>query len=109
MTSTLKVLADSGQGVWLDFVERGFLQAGGLRKLIAEDGLSGVTSNPSIFEHAIGHGANYDAAIDAFLRQADAAVVDIYEHLAIGDIGQIGRYFEADIPVAAIQPVIVGA
>lgn len=86
MTSTLKVLADSGQGVWLDFVERGFLQAGGLRKLIAEDGLSGVTSNPSIFEHAIGHGANYDAAIDAFLRQADAAVVDIYEHLAIGDI-----------------------
>jgi len=86
MTSTLKVLADAGQGVWLDFVERGFLQAGGLQKLIAEDGLSGVTSNPSIFEKAIGHGANYDAEINAFLGQSDAAVGDIYEHLAIGDI-----------------------
>jgi len=86
MTSTLKVLAEAGQGVWLDFVERGFLEAGGLEKLIDEDGLSGVTSNPSIFEKAIGHGANYDAAINAALGQADAAVIDIYEGLAIGDI-----------------------
>jgi transaldolase/glucose-6-phosphate isomerase len=86
MTSMLKVLAESGQGVWLDFVERGFLQDGGLEKRIAEDGLSGVTSNPSIFEQAIGHGANYDAAIDAVLNTADTAVIDIYEDLAIGDI-----------------------
>jgi transaldolase/glucose-6-phosphate isomerase len=86
MTSSLKILADSGQGVWLDFVERGFLKAGGLEKLIAADGLSGVTSNPSIFEHAIGHGANYDAAIAAFLGDDDAAVGDIYDDLSIGDI-----------------------
>jgi transaldolase/glucose-6-phosphate isomerase len=87
MTSRLKALADSGQGVWLDFVERGFLQAGGLQKLIDEDGLSGVTSNPSIFEQAIGHGDSYDAEIGAFLGQADASVGTVYEHLAIGDIG----------------------
>ena len=54
-------LRDRGQSVWLDFLSRDFLRAGGLDKLIAEDGLGGVTSNPSIFQKAIGHGDAYDA------------------------------------------------
>ena len=86
MTNSLKSLAAAGQGVWLDFVERGFLKAGGLQKLIDEDALSGVTSNPSIFEKAIGHGQSYDKEISAFLDQGDAGPGDIYEHLAMGDV-----------------------
>ena len=77
MTNSLKSLAAAGQGVWLDFVERGFLKAGGLQKLIDEDALSGVTSNPSIFEKAIGHGQSYDKEISAFLDQGDAGPGDI--------------------------------
>jgi transaldolase/glucose-6-phosphate isomerase len=87
MTSRLKSLADAGQGVWLDFVDRKFLKDGGLDRLIAEDGLTGVTSNPSIFEKAIGHGGAYDEGLHAFLKDhPNACAVDAYESLAIADI-----------------------
>ena len=46
----LNDLEGFGQAVWLDFVDRKFLEAGGLQKLVDEDGMTGVTSNPSIFE-----------------------------------------------------------
>ena len=45
----LKALQDQGQAVWLDFVARGFIADGHLKKLVEEDGLRGVTSNPAIF------------------------------------------------------------
>jgi transaldolase/glucose-6-phosphate isomerase len=87
MTSRLKSLAEAGQGVWLDFVDRKFLADGELDKLIAEDGLTGVTSNPSIFEKAIGHGDAYDAGLQAFLKgHPNATAVAAYESLAIADI-----------------------
>ena len=63
MTNPLRTLQEYGQSVWLDFVSRELLQTGRLARLIAEDGLTGVTSNPSIFEKAIGHGDDYDALI----------------------------------------------
>jgi transaldolase/glucose-6-phosphate isomerase len=85
-TSLLKTLHRSGQAVWLDFVDRTFLKVGGLRKLIEDDGATGVTSNPSIFEKAMGHGDAYDAGFDAFLGKADASVQDLYESQAIADI-----------------------
>ncbi len=86
MTNRLQDLAAAKQAVWLDFVDRGFLKEGGLRKLVADDGLTGVTSNPSIFEKAMGHGEGYDAGFKAFLSHADASVVDVYENGAIADI-----------------------
>ncbi len=86
MTNKLQDLAAAGQAPWLDFVERGFLHAGGLKKLIAEDGVRGVTSNPSIFEKAMGHGEAYDTGFAEFLGRADASVVDTYESGAIADI-----------------------
>jgi transaldolase / glucose-6-phosphate isomerase len=46
----LRDLQDHRQAVWLDFLSRGFIAGGGLKKLVDEDGLRGVTSNPSIFE-----------------------------------------------------------
>ena len=85
-SSLLNDLHCSGQAVWLDFVDRTFLKEGGLRKLIEDDGATGVTSNPSIFEKAMGHGDAYDAGFDAFLGKADASVIDLYESQAIVDI-----------------------
>ena len=82
----LKVLHDQGQAVWLDFLSRGFIAEGGLRKLVEQDGLSGVTSNPSIFEKAIGHSDEYDEAISAMLGQCDRPVSELYERLAVEDI-----------------------
>jgi transaldolase len=83
----LNDVAALGQSIWLDFVDRKFLADGGLSRLVAEDGLTGVTSNPSIFEKAMGHGDAYDAALAAF-DQANpgAPVMARYEHLAIEDI-----------------------
>lgn len=85
--STLKDLSQAGTAVWLDFVDRKFLEAGGLQKLVEEDGLTGVTSNPSIFEKAMGHGDAYDATLAEFDKaHPGAATIDRYEALAIQDI-----------------------
>jgi len=84
----LKSLADHGQAVWLDFLSRGFIAKGGLKKLADDDGLRGVTSNPSIFEQAIGHSDEYDAAIARMLQAQDRSVGEIFEHLAVEDIQQ---------------------
>ena len=82
----LNDLAAQGQAVWLDFVDRKFLAEGGLQKLVDEDGLTGVTSNPSIFEKAMGHGDAYDAALAEFDKaNPDASTMARYEHLAIQD------------------------
>ncbi|UVO51560.1 transaldolase [Sphingomonas sp. SUN019] len=85
--TTLNQLEDLGQAVWLDFVDRKFLADGGLKKLVDEDGLTGVTSNPSIFEKAMGQGTAYDDSLAAFDRaHPEAATIARYEHLAIEDI-----------------------
>jgi len=87
MTSLLEQLRASGQAPWLDFVDRKFLNEGGLKKLVAEDGVTGVTSNPSIFEKAMGQGEAYDAQFKSFVEaNAGASVTDTYEALAISDI-----------------------
>ena len=85
-TSLLKQLHESGQAVWLDFVDRTFLNEGGLKTLVDKDGATGVTSNPSIFEEAMGHGDAYDEGFQAFLSKSDASVQDTYESQAIADI-----------------------
>ena len=83
----LNELEAQGQAVWLDFVDRKFLAEGGLQKLVDEDGLTGVTSNPSIFEKAMGHGDAYDAALAEYdAANPDASTMARYEHLAIQDI-----------------------
>ena len=83
----LNDLSAAGTAVWLDFVDRKFLEAGGLDTLVKEDGLTGVTSNPSIFEKAMGHGDAYDASLADFDREnPEAATIDRYEALAIQDI-----------------------
>ncbi|GIW86268.1 MAG: transaldolase [Isosphaeraceae bacterium] len=83
--STLAALLAQGQSPWLDFISRDFLDEGGLARLIEEDDLRGVTSNPTIFEKAVGQGSAYDAQI----RELAAHGADdfaIYDALTLADI-----------------------
>jgi transaldolase/glucose-6-phosphate isomerase len=82
----VKALEAHGQAIWLDFLARGFVAKGDLKKLIDSDGVKGVTSNPSIFEKAIGSSDEYDGAIGAALKKGDRPVAELFEHLAIADI-----------------------
>ena len=78
-------LNEFGQSVWLDYIRRDFVLNGELAKLIREDGLAGLTSNPAIFEKAIGGGNEYAPAIRA-LKQRGLSAMALYETLAIEDI-----------------------
>ncbi len=82
----VKALEKHGQAVWLDFLARGFVAKGDLKKLIDTDGVKGVTSNPSIFEKAIGSSDEYDAPIGSALKKGDRSIADLFEHVAIEDI-----------------------
>src|SRR5437879_2930666 len=82
----VKALENHGQAVWLDFLARGFVARGDLKKLIDTDGVKGVTSNPAIFEKAIGSSDEYDTPIGKALRAGDRPVADLFEQLAIEDI-----------------------
>ena len=83
----LNELEALGQAVWLDFIDREIIANGELARLVEEDGLTGVTSNPSIFEKAIGHGEAYDDSLAAYERDhPSASAMDRYEALAIEDL-----------------------
>ncbi|WP_322517853.1 bifunctional transaldolase/phosoglucose isomerase [Rhodopseudomonas palustris] len=82
----VKALEQHGQAIWLDFLARGFIAKGDLKKLIDDDGVKGVTSNPSIFEKAIGSSDEYDGAIGAALARGDRSVGELYEAVAVEDI-----------------------
>src|SRR5512135_350647 len=78
-------LHDFGQSVWLDFTERRMTQSGQLRRLIEEDGVRGVTSNPTIFEKAIDGSQDYDDEIRR-LGRAGKNATQIFETIAVGDL-----------------------
>jgi transaldolase len=59
----IRRLEELGQSVWLDYIDHDLLASGELRRMIERDGLRGVTSNPTIFQKAIAHGADYDAFV----------------------------------------------
>jgi transaldolase/glucose-6-phosphate isomerase len=84
--SPLAQLSKFGTSVWLDFVSRSLMQKGELQHMIEVDDVRGVTSNPSIFEKAIGHSDEYDDDLIAFEKSADRSVSALFEHLAVGDI-----------------------
>ena len=79
----LESLHDHGQAVWLDFLARRFITEGGLKKLVEGDGLTGVTSNPTIFNKAIAGSADYDSSLKT---AGDFDIMTLYERLAIEDI-----------------------
>lgn len=86
MSNPLRQLAAAGQSVWLDYIHRRILENGELKRLIDQDGVRGVTSNPSIFEQAIGHGTDYDDRLQTLLGEGLQAPSELYERLAITDV-----------------------
>lgn len=75
-----------GQSIWFDFISRELLASGRLRRLIEEDALTGLTSNPAIFEKAIGAGSDYDSALRALVDDGVREPAELFERLAIDDI-----------------------
>ena len=83
----LKELQEQGQSVWLDYIRRNLFHTGELKRLVEEDGVRGVTSNPTIFEKAIDGSTDYDDALRGLLAQDPKTDVgSLYERLAIEDI-----------------------
>src|SRR5450631_173271 len=85
-------LRSFGQSIWLDFISRGMLDSGELLRLIDEDGVSGVTSNPAIFEKAIAESNDYDGTIRSLAREGKRTR-DIYEELVVEDIRRTADLF----------------
>ena len=83
--NSLQELSACGQSVWLDYLSRDLLRGGELQRLIAADGISGVTTNPSIFQVSIGSGKSYQAAIDRLARRGLNAE-SIARQLTIEDV-----------------------
>jgi transaldolase / glucose-6-phosphate isomerase len=82
----LKALLDYGQSMWLDYIRRDLLTSGTLKKMIEEDGLRGMTSNPSIFEKAIADSSLYDEMLRSLASRSDLNATARYEQIAIRDI-----------------------
>ncbi|HEV2201737.1 MAG TPA: transaldolase [Bryobacteraceae bacterium] len=85
----LKQLARYGQSIWLDYIRRSLMTSGELHKLIERDGLTGMTSNPSIFEKAIAESDEYADFLAELRRDAMLDAKAIYERLAIRDIQDV--------------------
>ena len=90
--SKLKDLQQNGQSVWLDYIMRSLMSSGELNRLIRDDGVRGLTSNPSIFEKAIAESSEYESDLHR-LEKRWSSTKDIYEQLAINDIQKAADIF----------------
>jgi transaldolase len=88
-------LAEGGQSVWLDFLRRGLIRGGGLERLRREDGVSGVTSNPTVFGKAIVGSPDYDEAIRAIAGADGRPPIDTFYDLALADVTMAADAFRA--------------
>jgi transaldolase len=85
MTNRLREIEALGQAVWIDNINRELLEDGILQRLVDEDGISGVTSNPTIFEKAMGHSERYDEGFKRVLSDTQDPR-EIFFRLAFDDI-----------------------
>jgi len=85
--NSLKQLQDRGQSIWLDYIRRDLLTSGEFQRLVEEDGVHGVTSNPTIFDKAIATGTAYDDALRLLLStDSDRDALTLFENLEIQDL-----------------------
>jgi transaldolase / glucose-6-phosphate isomerase len=89
--TAIQALLELGQSVWLDYLRRGMLRSGELQDLI-DDGLRGMTSNPTIFEHAIGGSADYDDELTA-VAASPLSDLEVFEQLAVEDVREAADRF----------------
>jgi transaldolase/glucose-6-phosphate isomerase len=86
----IAALQRSGQSIWLDFIRRSLIESGDLARLVEDDGVAGVTSNPTIFEKAIDGSNDYAAQIEEIRRASpDLPARDVYERLVVKDIQDV--------------------
>src|SRR3989440_10108082 len=85
-TNPLLELQKFGQSIWLDYIRRSLITSGELQRLMDEDGLRGITSNPSIFEKAISGSTDYADLLNSLKSRTDLDAKARYEILAIRDI-----------------------
>jgi transaldolase len=85
-------LTELGQSVWLDYIRRGMLEDGELERMIREAALRGVTSNPTIFEQAIGGSDDYDEQLER-LAEEGLSPGEVFERLAVEDIRRAADLF----------------
>jgi transaldolase / glucose-6-phosphate isomerase len=92
-TNRLKALLSHGQSMWLDYIRRDLITSGNLKKMIEEDGLRGMTSNPSIFEKAIAESSLYDDILKTLASRRDLDATGRFEQIAIRDIQDVADVF----------------
>lgn len=85
MKNKVAKISDFGQSIWLDYIQRDFILSGALKKMIDEDGLKGVTSNPAIFEEAIAKSNDYNESLSRLAKSNNSAK-NIFWSLAIEDV-----------------------
>ncbi len=85
----IRQLEEQGQSIWYDYISRDLILSGELRRLVEQDGVLGVTSNPAIFEKAVASSSVYDPAIEALVATGANDAKSIFEALAVQDI-QLG-------------------
>jgi transaldolase / glucose-6-phosphate isomerase len=88
-TNPLKALLSYGQSMWLDYIRRDLITSGKLKTMIDDDGLRGMTSNPSIFEKAIADSHLYDDMLKSLGSRADLDATSRYEQIAVRDIQDV--------------------
>ena len=81
-----RALLEAGQSVWLDYIRRGHIQSGALAKMVDDGWITGMTSNPSIFEKAIAGSSDYDEALAALATQGGITPYEAFVSLAVEDI-----------------------
>jgi len=93
MKHEVKSIQDLGQSIWLDFFDREIMDSGKLKKLIENDGVNGVTSNPSIFEKAINSSSDYNEDI-ATLSQQKSSIEEVFLGLEVKDLKRAADFFK---------------
>ena len=88
-TNPLRALLSYGQSMWLDYIRRDLITSGSLKKMIDDDGLRGMTSNPAIFEKAIAESSLYDDMLKSLASRNDLDTTARYEQIAIRDIQDV--------------------
>ncbi|HZP16271.1 MAG TPA: transaldolase family protein, partial [Nocardioides sp.] len=86
-------LHEAGQSIWLDFLRRSLITGGGLERLVREDAVSGVTSNPTIFGKAIAGSTDYDEAAAHLAEKGAADPLEVFYDLALDDIAMAADVF----------------
>jgi transaldolase/glucose-6-phosphate isomerase len=89
----LQLLHEAGESIWADFLRRSLITAGGLERLLRDDAVTGVTSNPTIFGRAIAGSTEYDEAIRLLAHKGRRDPRDVFYDLALDDIAMAADIF----------------